>query len=161
MLEKHIFHTHLLLMFNQCSNFFLDYVNVHKCQYFLLLTWPSKNPNTHHFSSAVVVVCFFVCWAPFHTQRLLYVLQHHRSVAVIRDDICPTQLQKCTWIIHQMASGKYYCVCEWSVLVTCTITLHLLLVRLPVKYQLLVEIDILIQCKVITMRITFCLLCPY
>ena len=50
---------------------------------------------TRTISSAVVVVCFFVCWAPFHTQRLLYVLQHHRSAAVIRDDISPTQLQKC------------------------------------------------------------------
>ena len=157
-----VYSTHLCFWcsFSVHISSWMDYVSVHKMSMFSP-SWPSKNLNTHHFSSAVVVVCFFVCWAPFHTQRLLYVLQHHRSVAVIRDDICPTQLQKCTWIIHQMASGKYYCVCEWSVLVTCTITLHLLLVRLPVKYQLLVEIDILIQCKVITMRITFCLLCPY
>ena len=28
--------------------------------------------------SAVVVFSFFLCWAPFHAQRLMYVLQHYR-----------------------------------------------------------------------------------
>ena len=36
--------------------------------------------------SAVVVFSFFLCWAPFHTQRLMYVLQHYRSTCLSFSD---------------------------------------------------------------------------
>ena len=58
---------------------------------------------------AVVVISFFLCWAPFHTQRLMYVLQHYRS-HILRLSV-PTKsyfLVRINWFTDEV----YYAVNE-------------------------------------------------
>ena len=36
---------------------------------------------------AAVVVAFFICWAPFHAQRLLYVIYYEYGWKFVDDDV--------------------------------------------------------------------------
>ena len=43
--------------------------------------------NILYFFSAAVVLAFFICWAPFHAQRLLYVMYYDYEWKFASDEV--------------------------------------------------------------------------